>query len=142
MFELGDWVTVPHADISGAVWFIDDQYITVTIKCDLQDSHARCPYDITCVVVPREKWSSIVVHPEKKIHSLDHLRSVYAGTSEKRIATFKTSGKPLREHQFDENELKYLGVREVEEGAGNHYYLIAGEYEVCVDQIEDFERVN
>ena len=48
----------------------------------------------------------------------------------------------MREHQFDETELKYLGVREVEEGAGNHYYLIAGEYEVCVDQIEDFERVN
>ena len=57
----------------------------------------------------------------------------------KGIATFKP-GKP-REHQFDENELKYLGVRS-EEGAGNHYYLIAGEYEVCVDQIEDFERVN
>ena len=48
----------------------------------------------------------------------------------------------LREHQFDENELKYLGVREVEEGSGNHYYLIANQYEVCVDQIEDFERVS
>jgi|TARA_B100002019_G_scaffold196665_1_gene170301 hypothetical protein len=48
----------------------------------------------------------------------------------------------MREHQFDETELKYLGVREIEEGAGNHYYLIANQYEVCVDQIEDFERVS
>ncbi len=48
----------------------------------------------------------------------------------------------MREHQFDETELKYLGVREVEEGSGNHYYLIANQYEVCVDQIEDFERVS
>ena len=48
----------------------------------------------------------------------------------------------MREHQFDETELKYLGVREIEEGAGNHYYLIANQYEVCVDQIEDFEQVS
>ena len=48
----------------------------------------------------------------------------------------------MREHQFDETEHKYLGVREIEEGAGNHYYLIANQYEVCVDQIEDFERVS
>ena len=141
MFELGDWVTVPHADISGAVWFIDDQYITVTIKCDLQDSHARCPYDITCVVVPREKWSSIVVHPEKRfIHSITYARSMLV-PQKSELLHLKLQAS-FREHQFDENELKYLGVREVEEGAGNHYYLIAGEYEVCVDQIEDFERVN
>ena len=48
----------------------------------------------------------------------------------------------MREHQFDETELKYLGVREIEEGAGNHYYLIANQYVGCVDQIEDFERVS
>ena len=40
----------------------------------------------------------------------------------------------MREHCFDEDQMKYLGVRDDE-----HWYLIAGEHEVPVSAIEDFE---
>jgi hypothetical protein len=43
----------------------------------------------------------------------------------------------LREHVFDETEMKYLGER-----AGHHWYLVAGEHEVSADCIEEFERVD
>ena len=92
MFEIGDWLDVPHCNISGMVWFVDDDYITVTIKCELQDEFARCPYNITCVVVPRYKWKECVVHPEKKITSLTQLHKVYVGTSKERtLASQDTS---------------------------------------------------
>ena len=43
----------------------------------------------------------------------------------------------MREHVFDENQMKYLGVRE----DGKHWYLVAGEHEVSVDQFEEFEMI-
>ena len=91
MFEVGDWIHAPYCNVSVMVFFVDEQYITVTIKCDLQDQHARCPYDITCVCIPREHWGECVVYPEKKISSLTQLHKVYVGTSQKRIATPETS---------------------------------------------------
>ena len=65
MFEIGDWIHAPYCNISGMVFFVDEQYITVTIKCDLQDQHARCPYNITCVCVPRDRWG-VCCLPRKK----------------------------------------------------------------------------
>ena len=41
------------------------------------------------------------------------------------------------ENDFDEDQMKYLGVRE----DGKHWYLVAGEHEVSVDQFEEFEMV-
>lgn len=41
----------------------------------------------------------------------------------------------MREHYFDEDQMKYLGERD-----GEHWYLIAGEHEVPVTAIEMFER--
>ena len=43
----------------------------------------------------------------------------------------------LREHSFPEDEIKYLGERD-----GEHYYLIAGEHEVPVSDIEELNQVN
>ena len=40
----------------------------------------------------------------------------------------------MREHIFDEDQMKYLGIRE-----GEHWYLVANEHEVPVSCIEDFE---
>jgi hypothetical protein len=40
----------------------------------------------------------------------------------------------MREHHFAEDQMKYLGVR-----AGHHWYLVAGEHEVPVSHIEEFE---
>jgi hypothetical protein len=40
----------------------------------------------------------------------------------------------LREHCFDEDQMKYLGER-----GGEHWYLVANEHEVPVSDIEDFE---
>jgi hypothetical protein len=40
----------------------------------------------------------------------------------------------MREHIFDENQMKYLGIRE-----GEHWYLVSGQYEVPVTDIEEFE---
>ena len=44
----------------------------------------------------------------------------------------------MREHVFDEDQMKYLGLRD----DGKHWYLIAGEYEVSVDQLEEFEMID
>ena len=41
----------------------------------------------------------------------------------------------MRENIFKEDQMKYLGLRE----DGKHWYLIAGEHEVSVDQLEEFE---
>ena len=41
----------------------------------------------------------------------------------------------MRENIFDEDQMKYLGVRE----DGKHWYLIAGEHKVSADQFEEFE---
>ena len=41
----------------------------------------------------------------------------------------------MRENIFDEDQMKYLGVRE----DGKHWYLVAGEHEVSADQFEQFE---
>ena len=41
----------------------------------------------------------------------------------------------MRENIFEEDQMKYLGLRD----DGKHWYLIAGEYEVSVDQLEEFE---
>jgi hypothetical protein len=43
----------------------------------------------------------------------------------------------MRENIFEEDQMKYLGVRENE-----HWYLVAGEHEVPVSCIEDFEMNN
>lgn len=40
----------------------------------------------------------------------------------------------MRENHFDEDQMKYLGVRD-----GEHWYLVANEYEVPVSDIEEFE---
>lgn len=40
----------------------------------------------------------------------------------------------MRENHFDEDQMKYLGIRDDE-----HWYLIANEYEVPVTDIEEFE---
>lgn len=48
----------------------------------------------------------------------------------------------LREYDFPETELRYLGIQETEDGTPNHFYLIAGEHRVPVDSIEEFEQVN
>jgi len=42
----------------------------------------------------------------------------------------------MREKTFDENQMKYLGERD-----GEHWYLVAGEHEVPVSSIEEFEPV-
>lgn len=44
----------------------------------------------------------------------------------------------MRENHFEEDQMKYLGLRE----DGKHWYLIANEHEVSVDQLEEFEMVN
>lgn len=41
----------------------------------------------------------------------------------------------LRENNFPEDQVKYLGIRE-----GEHWYLIANEHEVPVSAIEEFEN--
>jgi len=41
----------------------------------------------------------------------------------------------MREYNFPSNELMYLGERE-----GDHWYLIAGEYEVPAHMIEGFDK--
>jgi hypothetical protein len=43
----------------------------------------------------------------------------------------------MRENLFPEDQMKYLGMKE-----GKHWYLVAGEHEVSVDQIEEFENVD
>lgn len=43
----------------------------------------------------------------------------------------------MREHIFDEDQMKYLGLR----NDGKHWYLVAGEHEVSADQFEEFEMV-
>ena len=40
----------------------------------------------------------------------------------------------MRENYFEEDQMKYLGERN-----GEHWYLVANEYEVPVSSIEDFE---
>jgi hypothetical protein len=40
----------------------------------------------------------------------------------------------MRENHFDENQMKYLGIRD-----GEHWYLVANEHEVPVSNIEEFE---
>ena len=43
----------------------------------------------------------------------------------------------LRENEFPEDELKYLGERD-----GQHYYLIAGEHEVPVSDIISCDQIS
>ena len=43
----------------------------------------------------------------------------------------------MREKHFDEDQMKYLGVRE-----GEYWYLVGNEYEVPVKYINSFEKVN
>lgn len=43
----------------------------------------------------------------------------------------------LRENNFPEDELKYLGNRN-----GQHYYLIAGEHEVPVSDIMSVDQIS
>lgn len=40
----------------------------------------------------------------------------------------------MREHHFDEDQMKYLGERD-----GEHWYRIGGEHEVPVSALEEFE---
>jgi hypothetical protein len=40
----------------------------------------------------------------------------------------------MREKNFPDDEIKYLGERE-----GTHWYLVAGKYEVPVEDIVEFE---
>jgi hypothetical protein len=44
----------------------------------------------------------------------------------------------MRENIFDEDQMKYLGLRE----DGKYWYLVAGEYEVSVDQFEEFDMID
>ena len=43
----------------------------------------------------------------------------------------------MRENNFEEDQMKYLGLRE----DGKHWYLVGGEYEVSAEQFEEFEMV-
>lgn len=43
----------------------------------------------------------------------------------------------MREHIFEEDQMKYLGER-----AGHHWYLVGGEHEVSADQFEEFEMID
>jgi len=43
----------------------------------------------------------------------------------------------MREHIFEEDQMKYLGIRE-----DNHWYLVGGEHEVPVTAIQMFEMQN
>ena len=43
----------------------------------------------------------------------------------------------MRENYFEEDQMKYLGLRD----DGEHWYLIAGEHEVPVSCLEEFEMV-
>lgn len=43
----------------------------------------------------------------------------------------------MRECPFAEDQMKYLGER-----AGHHWYLVAGEHEVPVNQIEGFDMID
>ena len=43
----------------------------------------------------------------------------------------------LRENYFEEDQMKYLGIRN-----GEHWYLVAGEHEVSADCIEEFELID
>ena len=43
----------------------------------------------------------------------------------------------MREWNIAEDQMKYLGERE-----GEHWYLVAGEHEVPVSQITDFDMVD
>ena len=43
----------------------------------------------------------------------------------------------MRENVFEEDQMKYLGIRD-----GEHWYLIAGEHEVAVSQLEEFELID
>lgn len=45
----------------------------------------------------------------------------------------------MREHWFDEDQMKYLGFDDDKE---EHMYLVAGEHEVGASQIEGFDRVD
>jgi len=40
----------------------------------------------------------------------------------------------MRENHFDEDQIKYLGIRD-----GEHWYLVSNEYEVPISDIEEFE---
>ena len=80
--------------------------------------------------------------PKKKISSLTQLHKVYAGTSEERTATFKVTSTLCGSMISLRQKLRYLGIQDQDDGTPNHYYLIAGEHRVCVDQIEDFEQVS
>jgi hypothetical protein len=42
----------------------------------------------------------------------------------------------MLEKYFNEDQMKYLGVRD-----GEHWYLVAGEHEVPVSAIEEFDQV-
>ena len=54
-------------------------------------------------------------------------------TSKSNLIHYKIQA-AMRENVFEEDQMKYLGVRDCK-----HWYLVAGEHEVSVDQIEDFE---
>ena len=41
----------------------------------------------------------------------------------------------MRENNFPENQMQYLGQRD-----DNHWYLIAGKYEVSAQDIEGFDK--
>lgn len=43
----------------------------------------------------------------------------------------------MRENFFDEDQMKYLGLRE-----GEHWYLIGGQHEVAVSQLQEFELID
>ena len=43
----------------------------------------------------------------------------------------------MREWPIAEDQMKYLGIRD-----GEHWYLVAGEHEVPVNQIEDFDMID
>ena len=43
----------------------------------------------------------------------------------------------MREHVFEEDQMKYLGLRD----DGKHWYLVGGEHEVSADQFEEFEMI-
>lgn len=45
----------------------------------------------------------------------------------------------MREHCFEEDQMKYLGY---DEDTDEHMYLVAGEHKVGASQIEQFERAD
>jgi hypothetical protein len=68
-------------------------------------------------------------------NTIRNIKNIKMIASKKELIHYKIQA-AMREHYFEEDQMKYLGERD-----GNHWYLIDGKHEVSADQFEDFEVV-